>query len=155
MPALDLPFGSQVLIELHVPDFQLAYDFYKLFGFELQWMEDRYMVLRRGEQALCFYGGHEDVSSQRHFRKFPSSTPRGYGVEILLFVDKVEDLYKQVAGAISISSPLDMRPWGRKDFRAVDPFGYYLRISEPYNIVIDDRKKIETCEVVAKKSFKI
>jgi len=24
-----------------------------------------------------------------------------------------------------------MKPWGKKDFRIIDPFGFYLRISEP------------------------
>jgi len=29
-----------------------------------------------------------------------------------------------------VVEPLRMRPWGARDFRIADPFGYYLRITE-------------------------
>ncbi|GMA52189.1 hypothetical protein GCM10025857_35460 [Alicyclobacillus contaminans] len=55
---------------------------------------------------------------------------KGIGVEIVLEVDDVDELYERVqASGYPVSEPLLMRPWGLKDFRLQDPDGYYLRIT--------------------------
>lgn len=151
----NFPFRSETLVELHVPDFQKAYDFYKLFGFELAWMEDRYMVLRTADQALCFYGGDEAIYNHDHFGTFPRATPRGFGVEIILFLAELGDLFDRVQSQVKVSSPLQTRPWGVRDFRVEDPFGYYLRISERYDTVLDNAKASRTVEFVRSKNFKV
>lgn len=156
MPAQNCPpFRSEVLVELHVPDFQRAYDFYKLFGFKLQWMEDGYMVLKHGSQALCFYGGEESVREHHFFGAFPEGTLRGYGVEVILFIDTIDDFFRTTSSKMKVVSALELRPWGKKDFRVEDPFGYYLRISEPYDTVEAADKDVETKKILAKTNFRL
>jgi len=149
------PYLSQSLIELHVPDFQAAFDFYKVLGFRLHWMEERYMVLKRDGQALCFYGGNEAIYEQAYFRDYPKNTKRGYGVEVILFIEGVDTFYGEVASLVKVVEPLRTRAWGKRDFRVEDPFGYYLRISEPYDVVDDAAKIWKTADVVRNKGFSL
>jgi len=143
----------QVLIELHVPDFQKAYNFYKGFSFQLAWMEETYMVLRNGVQTLCFYGGSESVSNHSYFKKFPVSTKRGYGAEIIIFVEDVEALYASLSKECNVVAPLMLRKWGARDFRVEDPFGCYIRITEAYDLGNSAEKSETTAEVVKSKRF--
>jgi len=50
-------------------------------------------------------------------------------------VDDVEDIYKKAKEFAKITDELQVQPWGLKDFRMVDSFGYYLRVTEPHNIL--------------------
>jgi lactoylglutathione lyase len=55
---------------------------------------------------------------------------RGAGVEIVLEVDDVDAMQERVrAAGHPITEPLEDRPWGLRDFRIVDPDGYYLRLT--------------------------
>jgi catechol 2,3-dioxygenase-like lactoylglutathione lyase family enzyme len=131
-------FATDVLIELHVPDFEKILVFYPLLGFEVAWSEPNYLVLRRGVSVLCFYGGSEEVSEHSYFSKFPKSSPRGYGVEIVLFEEKIESLFEKLKPVVQVVSDLQSRHWGVRDFRIADPFGFYIRVSEPYDTVNRD-----------------
>lgn len=52
------------------------------------------------------------------------------GVELVLEVDDVRRERDRVVGAgWPIDEELQERPWGLKDFRILDPAGYYLRIT--------------------------
>ena len=64
------------------------------------------------------------------FARFGSDAPRGYGVEIVIEVADVVALYESARGFAEIAAPLERRPWGARDFRVLDPFGFYLRITE-------------------------
>ena len=93
-----------------------------------------YMVMRRGKSVINFYSGSEDVYQHSYFKRFSSDTPRGYAVEIVLLCEDVEQFYQEVSAKLDcVVQPLKLKPWGRKDFRLVDPFGFYIRISERYN----------------------
>ncbi|OGZ44387.1 MAG: hypothetical protein A3A29_01690 [Candidatus Ryanbacteria bacterium RIFCSPLOWO2_01_FULL_47_79] len=132
--------SNNIVIELHIHDFDKARDFYSKLDFEVV-SEDPigehlgYMVLQLGSTRLNFYGGEERVSDHAFFRDFPKETPRGYEVEITIPVDDVEGYYKKVLSKICghIAQELIMKRWGKKDFRLVDPFGFYLRFTEPMN----------------------
>jgi uncharacterized glyoxalase superfamily protein PhnB len=87
------------------------------------------------DNILCFWGGNDEVYEQSYFKSFPRGTKRGYGVEVVLMVTDVESYYRKVKEFATVISPLSLRPWGLKDFRVVDPFGYYLRITSLYNVV--------------------
>jgi uncharacterized glyoxalase superfamily protein PhnB len=51
-------------------------------------------------------------------------------VEIVLEVPDVDAALEAVERAgCSVVEPLRDRPWGLRDFRLVDPDGYYLRIT--------------------------
>jgi len=57
--------------------------------------------------------------------------PRGLGVEIVLEVDDLDELHGRLTGLGSDVSPLKTQDWGLRDFRVLDPDGYYLRITTP------------------------
>ena len=42
---------------------------------------------------------------------------------------------KKVKDGANVIEPLVLRPWGSKDFRSADPFGYYLRFTNKHNIL--------------------
>ena len=136
---------NNLVLELHIPNFQQARDFYKIFGFsEYRYDPESggnsdlgYLVLCRndeiGETHLNFYGDKEKVSHHSHFRDFPFDTPRGYAVEITVPVSNVKSLWEEVKGKLTekqISQPLTLKRWNKWDFRVVDPFGFYIRFTE-------------------------
>jgi uncharacterized glyoxalase superfamily protein PhnB len=136
---------NNLVLELHVPDFTQAREFYAVFGFK-QIMYDPesgggsdlgYMVLRRedeiGNSSINFYGDKEKVSGHVYFKDFPTNTPRGYEVEITIPVSGVEKLWNSVKDKFKpsqIAQPLTLKRWGKKDFRLIDPFGFYVRFTE-------------------------
>ncbi len=126
---------TDVYIELHVPDFEKAIRFYTRLGFKIQWRTEDYLVMRKNRSVLNFYGGSKKVYTHSYFRRFKKSTKRGYGVEIIIPVDRVQAFYQKVRRFAKIVQPLQLKKWGRHDFRIVDPFGFYLRITERYDWV--------------------
>ena len=53
------------------------------------------------------------------------------GVELVLEVDDVaSERDRVVAAGWPLSEDLQDRPWGLRDFRILDPAGYYLRITD-------------------------
>lgn len=134
---------NNLILELHVPDFTLVKDFYCLFGF-MELSHDPvsdgqlgYMVLKRednnGGTLLNFYGGREDVSGHEYFKDMPKGTPRGYEVEVTITVSDIDVLWSSIKDRIrldQIAQPLTRKRWGQKDFRVIDPFGFYVRFTE-------------------------
>jgi lactoylglutathione lyase len=133
---------TDVYIELHVPDFKRVIGFYSRLGFKLLWQTEDYLVMKRNRSVLNFYGGSEKVYSHSYFGRFKKTTRRGYGVEIIIPVDRVEQFYNSVRKFVKVVQPLELKKWGRRDFRIVDPFGFYLRITERYEWVgrLSDRQ---------------
>ena len=133
---------TNVIVELHVPDFEAVKQFYEPLGFKEVWQRPPsdfkgYLVMKRDQSVLCFWPGNDCVYDQPHFKKFPKDTPRGYGVEIIISVTNIDDFYRTFTeehGMDFVTEELIMQPWGTKDFRAVDPNGYYLRFNEPHDI---------------------
>lgn len=129
---------NRLLVELHVDNFDMAKKYYSLFGFEVV-REDSddgaggYLVMELEGNIICFWPGDDSVFDQSHFSKFSPDTPRGYGVEIVVMVDDVDALFDSVKETADVVEPLRMRPWGKRDFRVTDPFGYYLRFTERYS----------------------
>lgn len=121
-------------IELHVDNFSTALHFYQQLGFEKIWEEYNYIVVKQGDAVICFYGGTPEVTNHSYFGRFPSGTKRGYGVEVILHLANATELYQRLKDSSHIVAPLKKRPWGALDFRIEDPFGYYVRITEPYDI---------------------
>jgi lactoylglutathione lyase len=126
---------TDVYIELHVPDFKKAIEFYSRLGFKLVWRTEDYLVMKRERSVLNFYGGSEKVYAHSYFGRFEKTTKRGYGVEIIIPVYRVERFYNSVRKFAKVVQPLKLKKWGRRDFRIVDPFGFYLRITERYEWV--------------------
>jgi hypothetical protein len=136
----DLPASNLLQLELHVTNFGAVKDYYGKLGFEVVWERapegfKGYMVLRRDGNILCFWGGSDVIYQQTYFKKFKKDTPSGKGVELVLMVDEIESFYEEVKNVANIVEPLVRQPWGLKDFRCVDPFGYYLRFTSKHNIL--------------------
>ncbi len=132
---------SDVIIELHVPDFELTKKFYGDLGFGVVWEkkpEGRkgYLVMKSvdGDSILNFYCGNEEVYNQTYFKRFPKETKRGYAVEIILPCNDIKGLYEKIQQKYKnqIVEPLIKR-FNKLDFRMVDPFGFYLRFVERYD----------------------
>jgi lactoylglutathione lyase len=136
------PAQNTVLVELHVPDFERVKDYYGKFGFKIMREtkpEDKngYLVLKLEDNIVCFWAGNEEVYEQSYFKRFPKDTKRGYGVEIVLMLSDIEGYYRKVKDFANVVGPLALRPWGLKDFRIEDPFGYYIRVTSLHNILDD------------------
>lgn len=134
MEAPKIPPTRTVAVELHVPCFERALAFYRLLGFAEAWREERYLVLSRGEDLIAFYGGSPTVTEHSYFSRFPADTKRGYGLELIVFVDDLEATRAALPESTPLLAPIQLRPWGCRDFRVEDPFGYYLRVSERYDL---------------------
>lgn len=96
--------------------------------------------MKKDDSILAFFCGNNEVYNHSYFKKFPKDTPRGYGVEVCIYLvgNNIDAYYKDVVQKVSqkyIVTPLQVKPWGSKDFRMIDPFGYYLCIREPGNIL--------------------
>jgi uncharacterized glyoxalase superfamily protein PhnB len=134
---------TNITIELSVPSFEKAKAFYSLLGFQIAWEEppigmNGYLVMHLEDSILCFFCGNEQVYQHPYFKQFPHDTTRGYGVEISIPVENIDQYYQEIYPKLlpqSIFQPLKLQPWGKKDFRLVDPFGYFLRFNEPWNVL--------------------
>lgn len=134
---------TDALIELSVTSFAEAKNFYSILGFEKVWEEEAkgmngYLVMKRENSVLCFFCGNEEVYNHPYFVKFPKTTVRGYGVEISIPVEKIDEFWLEIKDKIpenQVFQELRLQPWGVKDLRLVDPFGYFLRFNEPTNFL--------------------
>ena len=132
---------SDILLELHVPDFKLTKKFYKDLGFKVVWEKKPnerkgYLVMRKGDSILNFYCGNNHVYEQTYFKRFPKTTKRGYAVEIVIPLDDIEGFYKKIYKKYKtkVVEPIRLH-FHKQDFRMIDPFGFYLRFVERYDWV--------------------
>lgn len=57
-------------------------------------------------------------------------------------VEDIDELYKKAESFCRVVDKLQTQPWGLKDFRIEDPFGFYIRFTEPHNI-LDEGNAVE------------
>ena len=57
--------------------------------------------------------------------------PPGLGVELVLEVDDLAAVHDHVRHRWPIAAELADQPWGQRDFRVLDPDGYYWRLTTP------------------------
>lgn len=140
---MEQPANNHAVTELHVSDFNKVKDFYGKLGFQVVWEREPeamkgYLAMEMQGNILCFWPGNKESYNHPYFKQFPKETKRGYGVEIVIMVENVENLYKKAKAFANVIEELTTQPWGIKDFRIEDPFGYYLRITGVYNTLSDD-----------------
>jgi hypothetical protein len=139
------PIRNNLIIELHVPDFKIVKEFYSKLGFAIT-MDDEpnekdpgYLTMARKDEMrdtmLNFYGGDERVYNQSFFKQFPKETKRGYEIEVTVVTGSIEEIYKKAYDELKENIVRELKEledhehkW--KDFRMVDPFGFYLRFTE-------------------------
>ena len=133
---------TDTVVELSVPDFTKVKDFYSQLDFEVVWEEpphklNGYLVMKLNNSILCFFCGNDYAYQHPYFQQYPKTTKRGYGVEISIPVTDIENYYSKITTRIphNIFQPLKLQPWGKKDFRVEDCFGYFLRFNEPWNVL--------------------
>jgi lactoylglutathione lyase len=122
-------------IELFVEDLDVSVTFYRdVLGFQVVRRTDDYVSIRHGAVVL----GVGPVAKLPEHTDGPGFSRRrldidkGAGVEIVLEVDSVEELsalHEHCQARGTVVEELQQRPWGLRDFRLVDPDGYYLRIT--------------------------
>ena len=117
-------------LELFVKSVPDSMDFYtRVLGFEpVSYQPDDYSVFRKGTVQISLQS--QSHLSDDHPLK-PHNRPVGLGIEIVLEVEDVEAAYAKVqAEQWRIADILAERPWGLRDFRVLDPNGFYIRITE-------------------------
>lgn len=111
--------------EIFPADLDVTVDFYqRVLGFQLT--DDRraedYVSLRRGEVRVGAV--RSAPPGDRALRRPPT------GLELVLEVDDVDaERDRVVAAGWPVDADLGDREWGLRDFRILDPDGYYLRIT--------------------------
>jgi lactoylglutathione lyase len=132
-PGQTLPPSDMGLrLELFVEDIGASIDFYtKVLGFEvLREHPGDYASLRCGDVTLGIGPISKLPKGVGYFTREIASLRRGLGVEIVLEIDEVDEWYRHVSGSgHPVFEPPQDRPWGLKDFRIIDPDGYYLRLT--------------------------
>jgi hypothetical protein len=139
------PINNNLIIELHVPDLEMVKNFYAQLGFVVA-LDDKpnqentgYLTMIRSDEAgntmLNFYGGDERVYNQSFFKQFPKDTIRGYATEVTITTKDIEGVYKLASENLKaniVRELKELEDHGHKwrDFRMVDPFGFYLRFTE-------------------------
>lgn len=126
------PSGMGLRLELFVEDMKASIDFYtKVLGFEvLREHPGDYASLGCGDVTLGIGPISKLPEEDGYFTREVASLRRGLGVEIVLEIDDVDEWYRLVSGSgHPVFEPLQERPWGLRDFRIVDPDGYYLRLT--------------------------
>lgn len=141
------PAENNLLLELHVPDFNKVKEFYGKLGFEVAWERQPegfkgYLVVKRGNNILCFWGGNEKITEHEYFSGWPKDTKKGFGIELVIMIEDVEKFYEEVKQFAKVVEELKVKPWGLKDFRIEDPFGFYIRFTEHHNI-LDSRNAVK------------
>lgn len=129
-------------VELHVPSFENVQPFYEHLGFAVAWKKDAdndsgYLVMQYQNSALCFGPGNETVFEQPYFRSFDPDTPRGYGTETVIMTNELQDIHERAQKLGCVVEELKRKPWGLEDFRIADSYGYYIRFTEPHNVLIE------------------
>lgn len=116
-------------LELFVESVLESRDFYtRVLTFdEVSYQPDGYSVYRKGNVQIALQAQLPDD----HPLKPQNQERVGLGIEIVIEVNDLDAVYTHVIKEKwPIAEHLAVRPWGSRDFRVVDPNGYYLRINE-------------------------
>lgn len=110
---------------------QKAKFFYmQVIGLNLVREQDDFIVLQKGHAKIHICPS-EDMPE---YLKMSGFERIGAGVE---FCFEIEDVHGAYANAMRsgypILEPLHDQPWGKTDFRVVDPDGSYVRVTGPRN----------------------
>lgn len=125
------PAEMTIRLELFTSNIAKTVRFYQdILGFKpLNSGSPTYQPIKNGQVVLGI-GLLESLGNRHYFNTHHNDNKFGYGVEIVLEVDDISLIYNKVKHAnVEIESDLEERPWGLKDFRLIDPNGYYIRVT--------------------------
>ncbi|MHB1739908.1 MAG: VOC family protein [Actinomycetes bacterium] len=133
VPDRVLPVGLR--FELFVDDVEMSVQFYSAtlgLAPPPSWSAEGYVPLQAGAVTIGVQQ-HTKLPSDHHFSPGHLSGPRGVGLEIVIEVDDVDHAYVLASAEAERHhgriEPLADRRWGTRDFRLVDPDGYYVRVT--------------------------
>jgi lactoylglutathione lyase len=125
------PSALALRIELFVDDMAVSLDFYRrVLGFQPgESQADGYTPMGHGPVRIAL--NRRAALPADHPVQASAPERMGRGVELVLEVADLEAVYARVvAEQWPLSGPLQRQPWGLRDFRLVDPDGYYWRITD-------------------------
>jgi uncharacterized glyoxalase superfamily protein PhnB len=67
--------------------------------------------------------------SQKHPLKPREGERFGVCVELVVEVEDLDAAFERARAKWPIEVTLGLRPWGRRDFRVLDPDGFYVRVT--------------------------
>jgi catechol 2,3-dioxygenase-like lactoylglutathione lyase family enzyme len=117
-------------VELFVSELEQSVRFYQdVLGFERasRGLLGDYTVMRRGLAQIALQS-HSHLS-QKHPLKPREGERFGVCVELVVEVDDLDAAFERARSQWPIEVTLGLRPWGRRDFRVVDPDGFYVRVT--------------------------
>jgi len=116
-------------LELFVADVAASIEFYRrALNFQVVGeTSEQYTMLSNGE-AIISVNEREALGPDHPLRAGNGERP-GLGVEIVLSAGDVESFYDAARTCGHTVSELVLQPWGLRDFRIVDPDGYYIRVT--------------------------
>ena len=118
-------------LELFVISVQESKDFYtRILAFdEVSYQPAGYSVFRKGDVQIALQARSQLPDD--HPLKPLNHERAGLGIEIVIEVNDLAAMYAHVQREKwPIADHLAERPWKSRDFRVIDPNGYYLRINE-------------------------
>jgi catechol 2,3-dioxygenase-like lactoylglutathione lyase family enzyme len=123
-------------LELFVDDVEASVRFYEtVLGFPppANHASGEYASMTNSGGVVLAIQSIDALPADHYFRAAGFGKPRGVGVEIVIETEDVDKAYEQaarVAGELGGAvEPIAARPWGKTDFRIIDPDGYYLRVT--------------------------
>lgn len=126
----------QLQVTLAVSDLAVSVPFYeRTLGFKQVQEHTGYKLLLRG--ALILGLKIDDLLWHPALIRHPATElPRGVGVELVLEVSDIDEFSTRIQNSgVPIQEALREQPWGARDFRLVDPDGYYWRITSPRPLI--------------------
>ena len=120
MPIIGSPseLTAQSVVEVVVPDLEVALDFYRGLGFTVE-RETPTFVTLRWESTFLFVAQNANATT----------APRWTNVRIVVEdVDAIWERVKQLE--LPVGSPIADRPYGLRDFTVRDPAGFEIRFAE-------------------------
>ncbi|MBB2749754.1 UNVERIFIED_ORG: catechol 2,3-dioxygenase-like lactoylglutathione lyase family enzyme [Rhizobium aethiopicum] len=119
----------QLRLELFVEAPERSIDFYRrVLGFEIWGSASAgYTLLTNGDAAIAI--NSRSALASDHPLRIETGERAGLGIEIVLSVADVEDAYRSAKESGWPVSDVAIQPWGLRDFRLVDPDGYYIRVT--------------------------
>ncbi|MFB2562190.1 VOC family protein [Rhizobium sp. IMFF44] len=116
-------------LELFVADVPASIEFYRrALNFQVVGdTSEQYTMLSNDEAVISI--NKRDALGPGHPLRAASGERLGLGIEIVLSVEDVEGFYNVAKGGDHLISELAFQPWGLRDFRIVDPDGYYIRVT--------------------------
>jgi catechol 2,3-dioxygenase-like lactoylglutathione lyase family enzyme len=117
-------------VEFFVEDLARSREFYcAVLGFGImRQKEDGFTELAQGAATLAL--NSLSILAPDHPARPGPQERIGKGVELVLLVEDLEEVYRHVlASGWPLSTPMTKQPWGMTDFRLIDPDGIYIRVS--------------------------